>query len=76
MNLAEPVHVAAVQVTARLGDISWNIEHVEKLAREAAETGAKIVALPEFFTTSIMYDERLFSCSLPPDNPAIDMLMS
>ena len=76
LNLSEPIRVAAVQVTAKLADILGNIEHAEKLAREAARAGAKIVALPEFFTTPIAYDERLFACSLPPVNPAVDMMTS
>ncbi len=70
VHLGGRVKVAAVQVEARLADISWNIAHAESLAREAIEAGACIVALPEFLTTSIVYDERLSSCSLPPENAA------
>lgn len=69
------VKVAAVQVEARLAEVDWNIAHAESLAREAIEAGARIVALPEFFTTSIVYDERLFACSLPPENAAVEMMV-
>lgn len=68
------VRAAAIQVEARVADISWNIEHASRLVEEAARQGAEIVALPEFFTTCIIYDERVFASSLPPENPALDML--
>ena len=68
--------VAAVQMEARVADIPFNLIQAEQLIDRAAADGAKIIALPEFFTSCIVYDERLFACSLPPDNPALDMLMA
>ena len=70
------VLAAAVQIQARLAEVAWNIEHTEKLACEAGDAGAKIIALPEFFTTPIVYDERLYRCSLPPENPAAGMIQA
>lgn len=69
-----PVMAAAVQIEARLAEVAWNIEHTEQLACEAGDAGAKIIALPEFFSTPIVYDERLYGCSLPAKNPAADMI--
>ncbi|MEQ9519718.1 MAG: carbon-nitrogen hydrolase family protein [Parvibaculum sp.] len=66
--------VAAVQMEARVADIPYNLAHAERLIDEAAAKGARIIAIPEFFTTRIVYDERLFACSLPPENPALDLL--
>ncbi|MEM9122413.1 MAG: carbon-nitrogen hydrolase family protein, partial [Pseudomonadota bacterium] len=71
-----PLPVAAVQMHARLADIPYNIAQAGDLAEQALKNGARIVALPEFFTTQIVYDERLFACSLPPQNPALDMMQS
>lgn len=68
--------VAAVQMEARVADVPYNIEHAARLIDAAIGQGAKIVAIPEFFTTRIVYDERLFECSLPPENPALDMLLA
>lgn len=68
--------VAAVQMEARVADIPYNIDHAARLIDEAIARGAEIIAIPEFFTTRIVYDERLFGCSLPPENPALDMLVS
>lgn len=68
------IRAAAIQVEARVADIPWNIEHASRLVDEAVKRGAELVALPEFFTTCIIYDERVFGCSLPQENPALDML--
>jgi len=76
MVAAEPTTVAAIQMEARLADIPYNLSQVEKLIDEAGRHGAKIIALPEFFTTQIIYDERLFACSLPPKNMALDLLIA
>lgn len=72
--MTKTIRAAAIQVEARVADIPWNIEHADRLVEEAVRQGAELVALPEFFTTCIIYDERLFAASLPPENPALDML--
>jgi predicted amidohydrolase len=68
------IRAAAIQMEARVMDIPWNIAQADRLVGEAVSLGARLVALPEFFTTCIVYDERLFAASLPPENPALDML--
>ena len=67
--------VAGLQMEAKLADIPGNLSLAEKLIDAAGAKGAKVIALPEFFTTPIIYDERLFACSLPPQNMALDMLI-
>ena len=52
--------VAAVQMEGRVADVPYNIDHAARLIDEAVAQGAKIIAIPEFFTTRIVYDERLF----------------
>lgn len=66
--------VAALQMEAKVADLPYNLTQAERLIDEAGEKGAKFIALPEFFTTQIVYDERLFACSLPPENMALDLL--
>jgi len=73
-SLSEPVRVAAVQMQGRVGDVRYNLDHIITLAREAAQGGARVIALPEFFTTPIIYDERLYECALLPDNFALERL--
>lgn len=66
---------AAVQLEGRMADVRYNIAQAGDLAELALREGAEIVALPEFFTTPIIYDERLYRCALLPENPALDMMM-
>ena len=68
LDLSKPVRAAAVQMEGRVADIPYNLNHAEKLATEAFERGARIVALPEFFTTPISFDARLSGCALSPNN--------
>lgn len=69
-----PMLAAAIQMAGKLCDIPYNIAQAGELTEKALRTGARIVALPEFFTTPIIYDERLYSCALKPENPALDMM--
>lgn len=66
--------VAAVQAQCRTADLDYNLAHIKELALEAVGQGAKVISLPEFFTTNIVMDDRLYSCVLPPENVALDML--
>ncbi|GAA1821371.1 carbon-nitrogen hydrolase family protein [Planosporangium flavigriseum] len=70
------VKVAAVQLEAVLADVDANLAACERLATQAGEAGAKIIALPEFFTTGIGFDERLAYTALPIDGPATKLLTS
>tara|TARA_R110002124_G_scaffold133955_6_gene296576 strand:- start:1565 stop:2551 length:987 start_codon:yes stop_codon:yes gene_type:complete len=65
-----PVRAAAIQMEARLADVSGNIAQACDLADRAARAGARYIALPEFFTTQIALDDRLHGCALPFDNSA------
>jgi len=67
--------VAAIQMCARLADVEYNLQHIHKLVDEAIQQGATVIALPEFFTTSIVLDDRIWDCALPPENKALDMLI-
>ncbi len=74
IDMNKPVTVAAVQMEGRVADLAYNLQQVEQLAREAFERGARIVALPEFFTTPMVFDERLLHCALPEENRAVELL--
>lgn len=68
--------VAALQMQGRTGDIAYNLDHVRELLAEAVRSNAKVVSVPEFFTTSIVENPRLWQCSLPPENDALELLRS
>lgn len=66
--------VAAVQMQGRVAEVAYNLAHVRELLDEAVRHKPQVVVLPEFFTTSIVQDARLWRCSLEADNPALDLL--
>ena len=68
------VRVAAVQIAAKAGDLSANLAQAETLALEALERGAKVVALPEFFTTPCFVHPRVREAVVATENPAREML--
>jgi predicted amidohydrolase len=70
------IRAAAIQMETRLADIPGNIAQAADLAEKALRAGADVVALPEFFTTQIILDDRLFACSLPIENDALRMMQS
>lgn len=66
--------VAAIQMDAKVGAIRENLAQAERFLLEAVAMGAQVIALPEFFTTPIVENKVLWRCSLPPENPALDLL--
>jgi len=75
MNANRSLRVAAVQLQARAGDFGANLRLACEMADEAFRSGAKIVALPEFFASPIYYDEPFQSFALNArDNTALEMM--
>jgi predicted amidohydrolase len=68
------MRAAAVQMEAVLGDLDANLEMCSDLAERAADDGAEWIALPEFFTTGVGFDERLAGAALAPDGAATALL--
>lgn len=75
MDLKASLKVAAIQMQGRPGDFGGNLSLAREMAQEAFRDGARIVALPEFFTSPIYYDEPFQSFALDVhDNPALVMM--
>ncbi|UBV19929.1 carbon-nitrogen hydrolase family protein [Mycolicibacterium fortuitum] len=68
------VLAAAVQLEASLADVAANLAACERLGDEAGRAGARIIALPEFFSTGIGFTPALADAALPPDGPAAQLL--
>ena len=68
------MRAAAIQLEAVLADVPANLEQSERLVGEAAGAGAEWIALPEFFTTGMGFDERLAGAALAPDGAATQLL--
>jgi predicted amidohydrolase len=75
MSAEQVVRVAAVQTAAKVGDLAGNLAQAETLATEALERGARIVALPEFFTTPCFVHPRVRDAIVATENPAREMLL-
>lgn len=69
------IKAAAIQLEAKSGDVAGNLESVESLCKQALEKGARLIALPEFFTTRITFDDSVYDSVLPVENEAVDLLL-
>ena len=52
--MTKRIPAAAVQIQVRPERLQENLAHVEQLAEVAFSRGAQLVALPEFFTSSLI----------------------
>ncbi len=68
------MRAAAIQLEPQIADVAANLDACERLANDAAAAGAEWIALPEFFTTGIAFDERLAGAAVAPDGAATQML--
>lgn len=71
---ADSIRTAAIQLEATIGDVAANLERAEALCLQAIDQGARLIALPEFFTSRIAFDARVHDAVLPSENEAVDML--
>lgn len=75
LPVTDTLAVAAVQIEAAPGRVADNLAQVERLARDAFAAGARVVALPEFFTTPLITGAPVSAAVLPAAaNPALDLL--
>lgn len=68
------MRVAAVQFEGVPGDVAENLRRLAPLIDEAVATGAEVIALPEFFTSPVVFRTEVHDAVLPPENPALGML--
>ena len=52
------VKVAAIQMTAELGNVKANLKSAKQLASNAFKEGAELVILPEFFTSAVCFIQK------------------
>ena len=68
------VKAAAVQMTAKLGDVETNLAAAGRLASEAFRDGAELVILPEFFTSAVAYHPSMKNAARPIDGEPARLL--
>ncbi|WP_369356086.1 carbon-nitrogen hydrolase family protein [Streptomyces sp. cg2] len=62
-----PLHTALLQSSGRPGDVAHNLKILDEAAREAAATGARLLACPELFLTGYAIGEDLHRLAEPAD---------
>lgn len=68
------MRIAAVQFEGVPGDVSENLRRLKPLVAEAVDAGAEAIALPEFFTSPVVFRPEVHDAVLAPDNAAVAML--
>jgi predicted amidohydrolase len=75
MSEQTPVErVAAVQMQAVLGDVDANLALAERAVAAAVRDGARIVTLPEFFTSGVAFLPGVAAAAQPVDGSAAQAL--
>lgn len=69
-----PTLTAAIQMQARVGDVPHNLALCERMVGQAAASGARLIMLPEFFSTGMAFDPSLHAAALPHRGAANQML--
>lgn len=71
--LESPIKAAAIQLEAVVGDVATNLGRLELMIKEAAEQGAKLIAVPEFCTSRLPMLPQASAAVMPTDNLVIDL---
>lgn len=56
--------IAALQLNAEFADVKANLNKIEKHIASASEQGARLVLLPEFFTSAIGFFDKMLNVAL------------
>jgi len=70
------IKAAAIQMDAKLGDVTYNLQKADNLIEEAFKKDAEIVILPEFFTSAAGFHPSMLDAALPLKGKAFQLLMS
>lgn len=68
------MRAAAIQFFATPFALEQNLKTAERLTREAASQGARLIVLPELFNTGYVYTPKLFSAAENEDGPTVRWL--
>jgi len=68
------MRVAAIQMTAELGNVKVNLKSVKQLATNAFKEGAELVILPEFFTSAVAFHPKMLDVVRPINGEPTQLL--
>ena len=74
VKASSTIRVAAVQMTAELGNVAANLVKAERLVRVALARGATWVILPEFFSSGIAFHPEMAKAVRAIDGPPAKLL--
>ena len=63
--------IAAIQLNVVLGDVTTNLKKVENYIIQAANSGAELVLLPEFFSSAIGFTPKMLDVAIKNNNVSI-----
>jgi predicted amidohydrolase len=66
--------VAAINLSAQVGQVEWNLAECARLGELAGLDGAEWIVLPEFFTTGVAFRPELVDAALPEGGEATALL--
>jgi predicted amidohydrolase len=70
----EKLQVAAIQMVAKLGDVSTNLKQAEFLIKQAIAAGARWIVLPEMFTSAAAFHDDMLKAIQPLDGAPLQLL--
>jgi len=70
----ETLKAAAIQMTPKLGAVEANLAQAEQLVRQAVAAGARLVVLPEMFTSAAAFHEDMVKAIRPIDGTPAQLL--
>lgn len=78
MSTQKTVTVACCQVAPRIGELEYNRALVERVVRQAAQRGARVVVLPELVQSGYLFRDRAEAQALAetPDGPSLRLWIS
>lgn len=68
------IRVAAIQMESILGDVDANLDKAQWLVRKAFQQGAKLIVLPEFFTSGMAFHPAMLNAARPLDSEPANLL--
>ncbi len=70
------LRAAAIQMAAELGNVEANLAQVEQLALAAMSQGAKLVILPEMFSSAMGFRDEVLKAIRPIDGAPLELMKS
>jgi predicted amidohydrolase len=71
---AQQLRAAAIQMTARLGDVPTNLAQAEHLARAALSKGAQLIIFPEMFSSAMGFHDDVLRAIRPIDGAPTQLM--